>query len=221
VEIKMNYNDFIELARKRRTIRKFTSEAVTREEVYKIIEAGRIAPSSFNSQPWEYVVVQEEALRIELVRYLQAAMQGKTTEEVEVDMSTTFATAPTFIVVYGDPKVRAFGLPHLREDDKKWDFNLTTTMATSFQQMHLAATSLDLGAMWVSASHKDGVDEKIRALLGIPNDLVLFELMAIGHPDQVPNEKTLRNIEEITHWNKCGEADFRSNEGVAKYFEKK
>ncbi|MFA9423233.1 MAG: nitroreductase family protein [Sedimentibacter sp.] len=216
----MKYDDFIELARKRRTIRKFTSKEVTREEVCKIIEAGRLAPSSFNSQPWEYVVVQDEALRLEIVRYLQAAMQGKTTEEVEVNMSVTFATAPTFIILYGDPRVRPFGPPHLIADDILWDFNLATTMATSFQQMHLAATSLDLGAMWVSASHKAGVDEKIRALLGIPKDLVLFELMAVGHPDQVANEKNLRNIEEITHWNMCGETDFRTKEEVAKYFKK-
>jgi len=157
----MNYDDFIELARKRRTIRKFNSKEVTREEVYKIIEAGRLAPSSFNSQPWEFVVVQDEALRIEIVRYLQAAMQEKTIKEVEVNMQATFATAPTFIIAYGDPRVRQFGLPHLIADDKLWDFNLATTMATAFQQMHLAATSLDLGAMWVSASHKDGVDEKM------------------------------------------------------------
>ena len=217
----MNYDDFMELARKRRTIRKFNSKEVTREEVYKIIEAGRLAPSSFNSQPWEFVVVQDEALRIEIVRYLQAAMQEKTIKEVEVNMQATFATAPTFIIAYGDPRVRQFGLPHLIADDKLWDFNLATTMATAFQQMHLAATSLDLGAMWVSASHKDGVDEKMKSLLGIPKDLVLFELMALGHPDKVANEKKLRNIEQMTHWNKCGESDFRTKEEVAQYFKKK
>lgn len=81
-------------------------------------------------------------------------------------------------------------------------------LATAVQQMHLAA-SLDLGAMWISAIRKDGVDEKVRELLGVPKDLVLFELMAVGHPDQETTQKRLRNIEQITHWNKCGEADFR------------
>lgn len=217
----MNYDSFIELARKRYSTRNFTSKQVTKEDVHKIIDAGRLAPSSFNSQPWEFVVVQKEDLKFNIIKYLEEAILNKDLEDKDVDMGLSFATASIFIFVYGDSRIKKFAPSHIATSDEIWNLRLYTTLATSFQQMSLAATSLDLGTMWVSASHKKGVDEKIKDLLGIPKELVLFELMALGYPDQENKEKKLRSLEEVTHFDDCGESDFRSNKELEEFFKKK
>jgi hypothetical protein len=62
-EIEMSYEAFMELARIRRSIRKFKPDPVTDDEVKKIIEAASLAPSGFNCQLWEFVVVRKQEYR--------------------------------------------------------------------------------------------------------------------------------------------------------------
>jgi nitroreductase len=66
----MKYNDFLELAQTRRTIRKFKTDPVSDEDVDNIIEAARWAPSGFNSQPWEFAVVKDPASREVVLKHL-------------------------------------------------------------------------------------------------------------------------------------------------------
>ena len=51
--------DFLELFYKRRSIRKFTEEPVSHEDLVSLLKAGMSAPSGMNAQPWEFVVVTE------------------------------------------------------------------------------------------------------------------------------------------------------------------
>lgn len=216
----MNYEDYLNLVTKRRTIRKFKSTPVTKEDVKKIIKVGSLAPSGFNAQPWEFAVVQDEALRKEMVGYMQAAMKGLEPGSIEPNMGQTFATAPTFILIYGDSKVRNFGLPHIKTDRDAWMFTLNLTLAAATQQMHLAATSLGLASMWVSAIRKPGVDRRVKELLGVPEDMILFELMAVGYGDSEPKSRKVRELDEMIHWDKQGNEDYRTYEDVAAYFGK-
>jgi nitroreductase len=57
----MNYEDFLELAKKRRSIRRFKSDPIPDEYIGKIIEAARWAPSGGNSQPWEFIVIKKRS----------------------------------------------------------------------------------------------------------------------------------------------------------------
>ncbi|MFO7772970.1 MAG: nitroreductase family protein [Dehalococcoidia bacterium] len=59
----MDYDSFLELVKKRRSIRRFKPDPVPDEYVDKIIEAVRWAPSGFNLQPWDFVVVNEKELK--------------------------------------------------------------------------------------------------------------------------------------------------------------
>ncbi len=56
----MSYDAFIELARQRRSIREFKPVPVTDDEINKILEAASLAPSGFNCQLWEFVVVRKQ-----------------------------------------------------------------------------------------------------------------------------------------------------------------
>jgi len=55
----IRYNNFLELVKNRRSFRRFKSDPVPKEILEKVLEAARLPPSAGNSQPWEFVVVQD------------------------------------------------------------------------------------------------------------------------------------------------------------------
>lgn len=70
-EIAMNYESFLELVKKRRSIRRFKPDPIPDEYVNRIIEAARWAPSGFNSQPWEFVVIKDKKLKNDVIRIIR------------------------------------------------------------------------------------------------------------------------------------------------------
>ena len=129
-----------------------------------------------------------------------------------------FRTAPVLILVLGDTRMRAFGPPFVREDDARWQSLLTTSLAVVYEHMHLAAASLGLATRWVTAVVEPPSAERIRQLLGIPGEMVVYDMMALGYSDFQPFPKKMRPLSEIMHFDACGEKDFRSAEAVAEYF---
>jgi nitroreductase len=79
-EIGMDYQSFLELVKKRRSIRRFKPDPIPDEYVDKIIEAGRWAPSGFNLQPWEFVVVKDKELKDKIVEFSRQQSGGTSTE---------------------------------------------------------------------------------------------------------------------------------------------
>ena len=67
----MNYDSLLELVKKRRSIRRFKPDPIPDESIDKIIEVARWAPSGFNMQPWEFVVVKKPELRNKIVEYIK------------------------------------------------------------------------------------------------------------------------------------------------------
>ena len=59
----MDYDELLELLKKRRSTRRYKPDPVPDEAIDKIIEAARWAPSGFNQQPWEFVVVKDQKLK--------------------------------------------------------------------------------------------------------------------------------------------------------------
>ena len=58
--------DTFEAIRRRRTIREFTGESIPRADLETIVDAGRMAPSGYNRQPWDFIVITEQAMIDEL-----------------------------------------------------------------------------------------------------------------------------------------------------------
>ena len=87
--------------------------------------------------------------------------------------------------------------------------------------MALSATSLGLGSQWVSAITFPTVPEQIRKLIGIPEEMVFFDMFVVGYPDMEPAEKKVRPLEEMLHFDDCGMGDFRTEEQVKAFFGRK
>ena len=58
--------DALETIRRRRTVREFTGEPIRRPDLETIVDAGRLAPSGYNRQPWDFIVVTEQTMINEL-----------------------------------------------------------------------------------------------------------------------------------------------------------
>lgn len=118
----MDYDNLLKLVKSRRSIRRFKSDPIPIEYVDKIIEVARWAPSGFNQQPWEFVVVRKPELKNKIVEFCRESRifsprmestrepwQGAakiTPHQGEPD----FSLAPVFILVLGDNRTRE-GLP--------------------------------------------------------------------------------------------------------------
>ena len=215
----MKYDGFLELVKKRRTSWEFKPDPIPDDMIEKIIDAARYAPSGFNSQPWEFVVIKERELKD---RIIDIFAEHLASHEVKPGMKDPmgFKTAPVFIILYGDTRVRPFAPPPVRQNDDTWLSVLTSSLAISYQYMHLAAASLGLATKWVSAINMPPIERKMRALLGIPEEFMTYDMMALGTTDFQPAGKKMRALSEVIHYGQCSQKDFRTDEEVRAYFDK-
>jgi nitroreductase len=223
----MDYESFLELVKKRRSIRRFKSESVPEEYIDKIIEAARFAPSGFNLQPWEFVVVRDQELKDNIVRIFREGAAGfakmeATREPWQVKNkpvqpsppANDYSAASVFIILLGDTRTNV-GLPMSRRYDQPLTQSaFLSGLASAFLYMHLAATSLGLASQWVSAISNPYSHCLVKNLLGIPHEMEAYDMMAVGYPDMEPGPRTIRDRTEMVHHDYCDEGSFRSDEEV-------
>ncbi len=149
---------FIDLLRKRRSIRQFKDRAIEQEKIDTLIEAALRSPSSRGLNPWEFHVIKESSTIEKLSR---AKAHG----------SKFLRNAPLAIVVCADPA--------------KSDVWIEDTAIASLI-LHLTATDLGLGSCWIQIRKREhdesrSAEEYIRDLLGLHKDLVVEAIIAIGY----------------------------------------
>lgn len=147
--------DLLELMQEQRfSVRKFKEQAVEREKLEAILEAGRIAPTACNYQPQRIMVIEEKAVREKLKQCTVYDFGAPITLLVCYDKTTCWKNA-TNGTIGGDV-----------------DVSIVTT------QMMLQATALGLGTTWVGGFNH----QKARELFHIPDYLVPVVLLPIGYP---------------------------------------
>ncbi len=227
----MNYEHLLELVKNRRSIRRFKPDAIPDEYIDKIIEAARWAPSGFNQQPWEFVVIKKPEFKAKISDYckeqllLRHKMNAAADPTLKVPStihnmkqeSGDFGVAPVYIALLGDhrtmqlmPSAAQYGTSYLNDT-----FNAGLTC--SFLYMHLAATTLGLAAQWVSAVQAPYVNFMVKELLGIPKDFAIYDMIALGYPAVQPKPRLVRPREQMVHYDYCGPNAFRSDEDVMEY----
>ena len=224
----MTYEDLLDLVERRRSIRRFLTDPVPKEDIEKIIAAARWAPSGFNMQPWEFVVVRQAGLRQRIVEILafywqqskeleaaRPAWQGRSWKLTGMtDTQGDFTQAPVYILLFGDPRTQA-GLPMgVQTDRHRRRLIHQSGLANAFLYMHLAATTLGLGSQCVSAVQTPYAACLIKDLLNVPQEMEVYDMMALGYPAIQPPRKFLRPTQEMVHWDRCSSDAFRSEDEV-------
>jgi nitroreductase len=191
-----NYNGLSDLVKKRRSIRWFKPDPLPDDYIDKIIEVARWAPSGFHTQPWEFVVVKKKELKDKIADIIRRPSQTAGQEY--------FRNAPVLIILLGDWRAKV-GLPgNAEEQERRVDNLFCSSLASAFLYMHLAATTLGLASAWVSAASSADSQRKIKELLRIPEQLRIYDMMAVGYGSHSPIPKTIRNKEDIVHYDDSG-----------------
>ncbi len=213
------YNGLLELVRKRRTNRRFLPDPVPEEYIKKIVDVARWAPSGFHTQSWEFVVVRKKEVKDKIVDVLER--YGPPIKNPAGETSGgSFRDAPVFIFLFCDWRARV-GLPAgARERDALVANIFCSSMAGAFLYLHLAAASLGLASQWYSAAGGPDSEREIKKILGVPEALKIYDMMALGYASQPPIPKEVRPLEDMIHYDDCGLQDFRNDGEVAAFAEK-
>lgn len=171
----------LEAINQRRSIRKYLDKPVEFEKITTIIDAARKAPSAGNLQDWNFIIVTEKQLIRQVASY--------SVEQYWIQ------TAPVLIVVCGLPEKHEiyYGLRGKRL------YNVQDC-AAAIENILLTATDLGLGTCWIGAFEED----KIRTLFAIPPDVRPQAIITLGYSDDIPQERSLIPIENITFFNRYG-----------------
>jgi nitroreductase len=170
----MNVSDAIAA---RQSVREYEDRAIEPDKLARVLEATRLAPSASNRQEWRFVVVRDQELR----QNLAEAAGGQ----------AFVGQAPVVIVAcaVGTDHLMPCGLPSFSID-----------VAIALDHLSLVAVEEGLGTCWIGAFDQ----EKVKALLGIPDDVCVVELMPLGYPADEPRPKQRMGLDEIAmreRWN--------------------
>ena len=170
----------------RTSIRKFTGEKVTKEQLETILKAGMAAPTAMNVQPWRFVVVTDKDKIAEV--FAAGPRSGM------------FTTAGAVIVVCGQTTFmrKPFGQPDGPETEQPNIFWYEDCSAAA-ENILLAAHALGLGAVWTAGYPAMERIEPIAAALGIPAGVVPLCVIPVGVPAEEPAPKDKWKPENI-HW---------------------
>ncbi len=223
----MNYEELLDLVKNRRSIRAFTDDPVSDDTVGKIIEAGRWAPSGANSQPWEFIVIRDQATKDQMAvwarEYQEITHQAELTRPEELRWASAarpvsdpvFKTSPVLVLVVGDPRVsRSFPLLTYVERD---EMNLISALASALLYMTLAATSLGLGSHWASLVASAYPSTMIRDLLGIPDGYRIYDMLGLGYPAMEPKPRLVRDRQAMTHLERFDQDKYRTDDQIREW----
>jgi nitroreductase len=169
---------FLDIAKNRYSCRKYDARPVEDEKLNLVLEAGRVAPSAVNFQPWHFYVIQEKD---ELESFYPAYHRE------------WFQTAPCVIVICADHsqswKRKADGKDHSDVD-----------AAITTDHMTLQATELGLGTCWICNFYLD----KTREVLKLPDHLEPVVILPLGYPlddvDPDRHHKKRKPLSEIVSY---------------------
>ena len=200
--------ELMDAIRKRRAIRKYRPDQVPDAMMAQILEAARLAPSGVNAQPWKFKVVTDPAEKEKLFQATKSQFHVGQAPAVIVICADTMAYSRSLrerfrelyekgVVTRDD--LNSMGMAHLLTDEEEKDLSkyapsamFNTAIAT--EHMALMAASLGLGSCWVHLFDK----EKVAKLFSLPQWIMPVTLMPVGFPDEDPEPRPRKSLEEIT-----------------------
>jgi len=167
----------LEAIKTRRSVRKYKPGPIPDEDLKEILTAAQLAPSAGNKQPWRFVVVRDPETRKKLG---------------EIARGQTWISDAGVVVV---------ALAMDKKSPEVYERWAERDVMTAVEHMVLAAWSLGYGTCWIGAFYEDRVKE----LLGIPEEMTVINLLPIGVPDQRPEPRGRKPLDEIFQEEKFGQ----------------
>jgi nitroreductase len=171
-------NEALAVIHSRKSVRHYTGEQVSREDLTTLMKAGMAAPTAVNRQPWVFIAVTDDATLSKLAQglpYTKMIVQSR-----------------ACIVVCGDMTRTLSGVER--------EFWIQDCSAAS-ENILLAAESIGLGAVWSGMYPLQERIDYVRKVLGLPDTIIPLNVIAVGHPSGVEKPQDKFNQANI-HWEK-------------------
>lgn len=164
--------DFYDVIRKRKSVRKYKSDPIPDATLEKILDAGRIAPSAKNYQPWRFIVVNDPHIINDMVKACR---------------NQNFVGEGAVILVGCALVDTAWG--RMGGYMSSWSVDLTIAL----DHMILAAVNEGLGTCWIGAFD----ESQVKKILNIPDNVRVLALTPIGYPAEEPKDRGRKTLHDI------------------------
>lgn len=159
----------------RRSVRKFTDQKIEKDTIKLLLESGMAAPSASNSQPWEFIVVDEpEALK-----------------KLKVNLPFGKFNSPLCIIVCGNPDIAS------RKTVARMFW--VQDCSAAIENMLIAAVGLGLGSVWCGVHPLFVLEKRIKDILNIPSGITPLGVIQFGYPAETKEPGTKYEARRV-HW---------------------
>ena len=178
--------NFIELVRKRRSTRNYSSRPVSRDIIERCIEAARLAPSACNAQPWSFIILDDEKTKNAVAR---AAFSAPYT------LNSFAEKAPILIAVVTE---RTKYITRLAGYFRGIQYSLID-IAIACEHLILQAEEEGLGTCWLGWFD----EKKVKKILGIPQRKKIDIIISMGYSETAHDRERIRKpLDKIRRYNK-------------------
>ncbi len=203
---KINFEDFLEVLKTRRSIRKFLPDEITEADIKKIIQAASYAPSGGNLQNWHFIITRPKEVRERMLEVIsnkiEKILPSIGSQKARNEFSSyskymkIFEGAPVVIAVIRKPyRSLASGIMKRFKIPYKTDAGIQGVSA-AIQNLLLAAHVLGYGACWMTGPLI--AREELEKLLGVSAEDELAALIPLGKYQENPAPTPRKSVEEIS-----------------------
>lgn len=199
--------EILEAINNRRSVREFEDKEVPKEIILKLIEAASKAPSDENSQPWEFVIIQDAEFKKKIGEISVKAGQKyfgpkkdelmKKFETMGEEKSKEMIERFTSGSLFGFLKI----VPVLIIAVSKNDFFSHCSTSAAVENLMLAAQDFHLATCWtvIGLTDEESLNQ-IKALVEIPKDRSIISVLALGYPAKTPKPRDRKDINQVCRW---------------------
>jgi len=180
----INSNDFLEIIKNRQSDRSYVTKPVEKDKIQRIIEAGRLAPSACNAQPWKFIIVNDQDLKYKIADCTSTKILG---------INHFTKQAPIHIVIVEEKANFTSNAGSLIKDKH---FPLIDIGITA-QNICLQAEAEGLGTCMIGWFD----EKKVKKLLNIPNSKRVPLIITLGYPAGEKRKKRRKDIDQIVEYN--------------------
>jgi nitroreductase len=165
--------DALEAIFTRRSIRKYTSDDITEEQLSIVLKSAMYAPSAVNKQPWHFIVFRDKAVIKKII-------------DVHPNASMLLNAAVGILVCW--------------DDDLQHDTGYgPVDCAAATQNILLAAHACGLGAVWVGIYPREKRMQEMKKIFALPGNIHGFSIISIGVPNEKKSDPARFNPGRIHH----------------------
>jgi nitroreductase len=210
----MDYQQFKNILLDRRSIRNFTEQAVSVEDIRDIIDCARYAPSDTNSQTWKFIAITNKAKikEIEQITWQQLHICAEAADKKGLNResrlliksfgpyATAFSDAPVLIICLATPyaskfRDKIFDPIHF-VDEAVWEEEGIKSSCLASQNLMLAAHAKGLATCPMTGPVLLAKDQ-LREYLNIPAECQINMVISLGFPAETPGRLARKEVDEI------------------------